>query len=110
MMGAGIYEELLFRLALISIIALLINRLGNLSKEYALFFAAIASALLFGAYHFYFGAEMIPFDWPRFAFYCLGGVYFTGLFVLRGFGITVGAHIVYDLIVLFAPGILAAAS
>ena len=110
MIGAGIYEELLFRLALISIIALLLTRLGDLSKDYALLFAAIASALLFGAYHFYFGPEPVPFDWPRFGFYFLGGVYFTGLYVLRGFGITVGAHITYNLIVLFVPRIIAAVS
>ncbi|MCK4850796.1 MAG: CPBP family intramembrane metalloprotease, partial [Phycisphaerae bacterium] len=110
MIGAGIYEELLFRLALISIIALLLSKVGSLREGYALPFAAIASALLFGAYHFYFGPEPVPFDWARFGFYFLGGVYFTGLYVLRGFGITVGAHITYDLIVLFAPKIIAAAS
>ena len=110
MIGAGIYEELLFRLALISLLALLLTKIGSLSREYALFFAAIASALLFGVYHFYFSPEMVPFDWHRFSFYFLAGVYFTGLYVLRGFGITVGAHIIYDLIVLFAPKIIAAAS
>ena len=100
MIGAGIYEELLFRLALISIIAALLTHVGSLSRQYALIFAAIASALLFGAYHFYFGPEPVPFDWPRFTFYFSAGVYFTGLYLLRGFGITVGAHIAYDLIVL----------
>ena len=101
MIGAGIYEELLFRLALISLITFLLTKVGSLAKEYALLFAAIASALLFGAYHFYYGLETVPFDWPRFAFYFLAGVYFTGLYVLRGFGITVGSHVAYNLIVLF---------
>jgi hypothetical protein len=100
MIGAGIYEELLFRLGVISLIALLLTKVGSLPKEYALLFAASASALLFGVYHFYFGTEPVPFDWPRFSFYFLAGVYFSGLYVLRGFGITVGAHIVYDLIAL----------
>jgi len=103
MIGAGIYEELLFRLGLISLIALLLTKVGSMAKENALLFAALASALLFGVYHFYFGPEPVPFDWPRFSFYFLAGVYFSGLYVLRGFGITVGAHIVYDLIVLFMP-------
>ncbi len=110
MIGAGIYEELLFRLALISLVALLLTKIGSLCREYALLFAAIASALLFGVYHFYFSPEMIPFDWHRFGFYFLAGVYFTGLYVLRGFGITVGAHIVYDLIVLFGSRIMIAGS
>ena len=103
MIGAGIYEELLFRLALISLIALLLTKVGELSETYALLLAAVISALLFGVYHFYFGRGTIPFDWPRFAVYFSAGVYFTGLYILRGFGITVGAHIVYDLIVLFLP-------
>ena len=103
MIGAGIYEELLFRLGLISLIALLLTKVGSLSKESALLFAAAASALLFAVYHFYFGTEPVPFDWPRFSFYFLAGVYFSGLYVLRGFGITVGAHTVYNLIVLFLP-------
>ena len=103
MIGAGIYEELLFRLGLISLIGLLLTKVGSMGKEYSLLFAALASALLFGVYHFYFGPETIPFDWPLFNFYFLAGVYFSGLYVLRGFGITVGAHIIYDLIVLFLP-------
>ena len=99
MIGAGIYEELLFRLALISLIWLLLTKVGSLSKEYALLFAAVASAGLFGAYHFFY-LDMVP---APFTFYFLAGVYFTGLYVFRGFGITVGAHIVYDLIVLLLP-------
>ncbi len=99
--GAGIYEELLFRLALVSAVAAMLNKIGNLAEDYSLIFAGIASALLFGAYHFfYFEPGEITFIWPRFIFYFLAGIYFTGLYVLRGFGITVGVHIAYDLIVL----------
>ena len=108
LIGAGIYEELLFRLTLIGIIALLLTKIGNLSKEYAFVFAAIASASLFGVYHFHFMSD--AFDWPRFGFYFLGGVYFTGLYILRGFGITVGAHMLYNLLVLFVPRIMTAGS
>ena len=110
MIGAGIYEELLFRLALISLVTALLTKIGSVSKEYALVVAAIVSALLFGIYHFHFMGDIEIFDWRLFTFYFLGGVYFTGLYVFRGFGITVGAHIVYDLIVLFGPKIIAAAS
>jgi len=108
MMGAGIYEELLFRLALIFLISVLLTWLSDLSEDYALIFAAIISALLFGAYHFMPGA--ITFNTGNFPigrlflFYFLSGIYFTGLYVLRGFGITVGAHIINNLIVLFLFG------
>lgn len=103
MIGAGIYEELLFRLGMISLFGLLLTKVGSMAKEYSLLFAALASALLFGVYHFYFGLESVPFDWPLFNFYFLAGVYFSGLFVLRGFGISVGAHIIYNMITVLLP-------
>jgi hypothetical protein len=34
-----------------------------------------------------------------FVFRATAGVFFAGLFVVRGFGITVGSHAAYDLLV-----------
>ena len=56
----------------------------------------LISATLFSAYH-YLGAE--PFQAGTFAFRLALGVYLAGIYVYRGFGIAVGAHTVYDLIV-----------
>ncbi len=56
----------------------------------------IASAVLFSAYH-YLGNE--NFNGAFFFFRTAMGVYLAGIYIYRGFGITVGTHAVYDLIV-----------
>ena len=59
----------------------------------------ITSAVLFSAYH-YLGAEgALPFNMSVFLFRTMAGIYFAGVYVFRGFGIVVGAHAIYDLIV-----------
>jgi membrane protease YdiL (CAAX protease family) len=60
--------------------------------------AGIAAALLFAAAHHVGdgGEPMVPL---RFAFRTLAGLFFTCLYVFRGFGIAVGAHAAYDVLV-----------
>jgi membrane protease YdiL (CAAX protease family) len=53
------------------------------------------SSILFAAYH-YLGQE--AFHWRTFAFRTAAGAYFGAIFVLRGFGVTAGAHAAYDVI------------
>jgi hypothetical protein len=36
------------------------------------------------------------FDWTKFLFRTLAGVYFAVVFAMRGFGITAGTHAFYD--------------
>lgn len=98
--GAGLYEEMLFRLILITLLhALLVDLLGMgdlLGKA----IAVVASALAFAAIH-----EPVegPDAWRLRSYYFLTGIYFGVLFVQRGLGIAVGAHALYDAIVLLAP-------
>jgi hypothetical protein len=56
----------------------------------------LGSAVAFSAYH-YLGAEQ--FDLPTFAFRTVAGVYFGGMFLARGFGVTAGSHAAYDVLV-----------
>jgi membrane protease YdiL (CAAX protease family) len=95
-LGAGIYEELVFRLLLISgLTIILVDILGG--HEVACgFFSVIASSILFAAYHHWPGGE--PFMWYTFCFRTLAGLYFGGVYVLRGFGITACCHGIYDII------------
>ena len=95
--GAGIYEEVIFRLALYS--GLVVGlRMLQLSARPALVLAAAASALLFaGAHHV--GPYGEPFNDYVFLFRALAGLYFAALYQVRGFGIAVGAHIFYDVLV-----------
>lgn len=103
--GAGIYEELLFRLMLLPAVAGAIRLCGT-SKRVSWTVAIIATSLLFSAVHyqaFTFNANADVFAWDTFIFRFLAGVVFSLLFVVRGFGIAVGAHAMYDvLLVVFA--------
>ncbi len=95
--GAGLYEELLFRLILITLLSIILTDVAGISEGPAIFIIMIASAVIFSLYH-YLGNE--SFRWHTFVFRAIAGGYLTGIFILRGFGITVGCHIMYDILVL----------
>ncbi|MBY0512811.1 MAG: CPBP family intramembrane metalloprotease [Gemmataceae bacterium] len=95
--GAGVYEEVLFRLgAFLGLVV--IFRSVLLPKLIAVPLAAAGAAVLFAAAHHVgpYGEPMSPYV---FLFRALAGLYFTGLFVGRGFGVAVGAHAGYDILV-----------
>jgi membrane protease YdiL (CAAX protease family) len=95
--GAGIYEEVLFRLCLLPICYQLF-RTGGMGQKGAAILAILATSLAFSLAH-YFGAGGEQFRLFTFIFRTIAGLFFAALFVLRGFGITVGAHAAYDLLV-----------
>ncbi len=101
--GAGIYEEFLFRLMFISLTLLLFVDVFALPKDIVVGVAVVLGAAAFGLYHFSLdeitGSD--PFPWGRFAFYTAAGLYLGLLFVVRGFAIGVGAHILYNCYVFF---------
>ncbi len=91
--GAGIYEELMFRVIGIAVLHLLLDDFLALPKQVGQWGAITGSALLFAAYHF---GEHNPFEMGRFVFYTLAGLYFAVLYVGRGFGVVVATHALYD--------------
>ncbi|MBL4700026.1 MAG: CPBP family intramembrane metalloprotease [Phycisphaeraceae bacterium] len=95
-LGAGIYEELLFRLIIIAILHMVLVDGLNLPEKPANLIIIFTSAVLFAMYHF---SENNPFDWNKCLFYTGAGVYFAGIYVVRGFGIVAGTHAVYDVLV-----------
>jgi hypothetical protein len=95
--GAGIYEEVLFRLGLFTGIAWLLRQAG-IPALLAILVGAFGSSLIFSAAH-HAGPQGETFDGYAFLFRTLAGLYFTGVFQLRGFGIAVGAHACYDVMV-----------
>jgi hypothetical protein len=96
-LGAGIYEELLFRLILLSVLAWGCRSAGMTSRT-SLIAAAILSSLLFsGAHHV--GPYGEPLDLFRFTFRFVAGLFFAILFIYRGFGIAAGSHAAYDILV-----------
>ncbi|MFA5239222.1 MAG: CPBP family intramembrane glutamic endopeptidase [Phycisphaerae bacterium] len=104
--GAGIYEELVFRLILIIVLMTVFQHIFRLGHGVSIILAVCISSALFGAYHhiIYMGGRFIqssPFNWPEFSFRTIAGIYFALLFAIRGFGITAGAHAFYDIIAIF---------
>jgi len=103
--GAGIYEELVFRFILMGLIIMFMEDLVKAKKTTAVFVAVGLSALLFAAHH-YVGIEnghfraisSEQFTAPSFIFRTMAGVYFALLFRYRGFGIIAGTHAAYDMI------------
>ena len=101
--GAGIYEELLFRLILIVVLMMLFQNVLKLSHKTSIILSVCISALLFSAHHHINFADgqfsmTAPFNWTAFIFRAMAGAYFAVLFAVRGFGITAGTHAWYDII------------
>lgn len=97
--GAGLYEELLFRMLLIAVIHTILVDVGKMKPAGGAGLALIVSAIAFTIYH-PLSADGGGLDLGRVLFYFGAGLYFGGLFLGRGFGIVVGVHAVYDVIVL----------
>ncbi|MGW8258154.1 MAG: CPBP family glutamic-type intramembrane protease [Thermoguttaceae bacterium] len=95
-LGAGIYEELLFRLLLLTGINWLVRRWYS-APQPSLVLAVLLSSLIFAAAH-YVGQAGDPFQWFSFWFRFVAGVFFSILFIYRGFGIAAGAHAAYDIL------------
>jgi hypothetical protein len=97
-LGAGLYEELLFRVVLV---ALLSNamRLVGFGRMTAGVIAVIVGALVFSAFH-YVGPLGEPLRLESFVFRALAGMAFSALYLTRGFGITAWTHALYDVGVL----------
>jgi membrane protease YdiL (CAAX protease family) len=95
--GAGIYEEVVFRLCLLPMCHALF-RTSGVRPAFAAFMAALATSLAFSLAH-YVGPAGEPFRMFSFVFRTCAALFFAALFMLRGFGIAVGTHAAYDLIV-----------
>lgn len=112
--GAGIYEEFLFRLCLVPLGYALMRAL-LVPHRWAIGATIVSTSLLFSLAHYLGpqpeGHSLSMFSeaafrihlsrelWSGFLFRTLAGAYFTLLFCLRGFGVTVGCHAAYDLFV-----------
>lgn len=107
--GAGIYEEVLFRMLLLSGAAAILRLAGFPLRE-SLIAAALVTSLLFAAAHYRFefslGTQRFAtlhgeaFVWGSFLFRLFAGLFFSLLFLVRGFGVTAGTHAMYDLFTL----------
>ena len=97
-LGAGLYEELLFRVVLVAALANGFRLLG-FSRMLGGGLAVVIGALIFSAFH-YIGPLGDPFRLDSFVFRAIAGLGFSALYLTRGFGITAWTHALYDVFVL----------
>src|SRR5438094_8314847 len=98
-LGAGIYEELLFRVVLVGLLAWTGTKLLGWRPLVAGVVATILGALIFSAFH-YVGPYGDRLDVYSFVFRTIAGLFFSALYLLRGFGITAWTHGLYDVLLL----------
>lgn len=97
-LGAGLYEELFFRVILVTAFILIFTKV--LGKKWAGVTAAVVlSALLFSAVH-YVGDMGDAFTMGSFLYRFLFGLILNGIYVWRGFGVAAWTHAIYDIMVI----------
>jgi membrane protease YdiL (CAAX protease family) len=96
-LGAGLYEELFFRVILVSLLLFALKLF--VKKEgvrYGL--AIVIAAFLFSLVH-YTGSLGDPFTLGSFLFRFLFGLALNAIYILRGFGMAAWTHAIYDIMV-----------
>jgi membrane protease YdiL (CAAX protease family) len=94
--GAGVYEELLFRVAILGgLYGLILGNTKN-NKILAAIVAVSVSAAMFSLAHFFVEKPTVLAFWYRF----YAGVFLGGLYLWRGYGVCAYSHFVFDILVL----------
>ncbi|MDP7005455.1 MAG: CPBP family intramembrane metalloprotease [Phycisphaerales bacterium] len=102
--GAGLYEELVFRMLIIALVHTVVCSFFKQSELAGLTIGVIISSILFALYHDLPNAGSLSAI--SLFFFGIAGLYLGILYVTRGFGIAAATHAVYDIV---ATTILAAA-
>src|SRR5207248_24017 len=94
-LGAGIYEGLLFRVLLVGALAAAARALLGWRPLTAGVAATLVGAAIFSAFHYIgpFGDRLQVYS---FVFRMVAGLFFSALYLTRGFGITAWTHALYD--------------
>ena len=100
--GAGVYEELLFRMVGVALVHLIMVDLLAMKDMIGRIGAVLVTSIAFALYHdvMVHGGDV---DWTRLIYFFVAGTYFAVLYLGRGFGIVVAVHALYDVIVLVRP-------
>ncbi len=94
-LGAGVFEELLFRVVLVTALMALGRHVFGMGPRFSAGFAVVLSALIFSAFH-YIGPFGDKLSLPSFLFRAISGLLFSIIYVTRGFGIVAWTHALYD--------------
>lgn len=98
--GSGVYEETLFRFALITLFVMGLEYLFKLHPNLNYIIAIVISSLIF-AYCHYLKIFNEPLELQSFIFRFLAGAVFSVLFILRGVGIAAYTHSLYNILLMF---------
>ncbi len=98
-LGAGLYEEIVFRLIGTGGLFWALQKLGKAPPWANAAIAVIVSSLIFSAIH-HIGALGDPFTMGVFLFRFFAGALLALIFTVRGFAVAVYTHAIYDLIVM----------
>lgn len=98
-LGAGLYEELLFRVILVGGLSAGLAWLMGRRTWITSSIAAVVGALIFSSFH-YIGQYGDRLELASFTYRTIAGLAFSGLFLVRGFGITAWTHALYDIYVM----------
>lgn len=96
-LGAGVYEELIFRVFLVTLLYAALQ-LISLNDRTRYIIAAVIGGLIFSAVH-YTGSLGDTFAFSSFTFRFLMGLALNGIFLVRGFGVAAMTHALYDVYV-----------
>jgi len=94
--GAGIFEELIFRMVVISSLLVVLQRGLSMGSRISVPLAIFFSAFVFAGFHLF----MEMYSFPIFSQRMFGGILLGSLFYARGYGISVYAHIIYNFLIL----------
>lgn len=95
--GAGVYEELVFRFLLLAGGFALLHRALSVPRAAAFTISLVVSSLLFSAYH-HVGPMGEPFRWVAFVFRAAAGLVLGLLFAGRGLALCAYLHAFYDIL------------
>ena len=103
--GAGVYEELVFRLMGFALLYALLHNALELSQRATFAVSLVATSVAFSLYHHLpAGGEALA--WTPLVFRTLAGLWLGLTFVARGFGLAAGAHAAYDVLLSLTPLLL----
>jgi hypothetical protein len=97
-LGAGVHEELVFRLGAMTGLVALLGRSSLVDRRVAVALALVGSAVLFAAAH-HLGSHGEVFTAHAFAYRCVAGIVFGLVFWCRSLAHAVYAHALYDIVV-----------
>jgi hypothetical protein len=98
-LGAGFFEEAVFRLGLLNLVYFVAERGLHIKSAPSWVIAIAVSSALFSMVHYVgFGAD--PFQVGSFVYRFLAGAYLAAVYKFRGFAVAVYTHAFYDLHVL----------